>query len=48
MESGEAITVGQAWQEVEVGAGQPDIDIDSLNAMLKCAPIPQQHLPTYM
>lgn len=44
VESGEAITVGQAWQEVHVGAGQPDVDIDSLNAMLKCAPAHWRHL----
>ena len=32
--NGDALTVGQAWQEVQAGAVEPDID--ALNLMLKC------------
>ena len=39
---GDAVTVGQAWQQVQAGKVQPDID--SLNTLLKCAPSPTPFL----
>ena len=36
METGDADTMGQAWQAVKTGSVQPDID--SLNTLLKCVP----------
>lgn len=39
---GDAVTVGQAWQQVQAGKVQPDID--SLNTLLKCAPSQQPPL----
>ena len=40
---GDAVTVGQAWQQVQAGRVQPDID--SLNTLLKCASRQQPPLP---
>lgn len=37
--TGDAVTVGQAWQQVRLGDVRPDVD--SLNTLLKCAPADQ-------